>query len=66
MNGYDWLYRTNDDVTHAHKTDRHTTISAVCGISTYTHWYGQGRPLEQQAKAAAMPKCEQCLKLIGN
>ena len=59
-----WLYLAKGKVLHAHALDRQYKITAECGVSTYTYWYGTGRQSEYD-KAESLPKCAKCVKLVG-
>jgi hypothetical protein len=58
-----WLYLANGKVAHALAIDG-PRIVAECGVSTYTWWYGTGRQSEYD-KAAELPQCLNCVKVIG-
>lgn len=64
MDDYAWLYLARGKVTHAHAVSRQLKITAECGVSTWTHWYGTGRQ-DEYDKAERLPKCEQCVRLVG-
>lgn len=61
---FEWLYLARGVTTHAHALDRQYKITAECGVTTWTHWYGTGRQ-EEYDKAERLPKCAKCVKLVG-
>lgn len=61
---FEWLYLKRGRVAHALSTFNGTRSSSECGVYAWSGWYGTGTQ-DEYDRAAALPKCQHCVKAIG-